>query len=128
MDCNYDGKTWTVERRYNEFLALYDKLKEKGFTAEQLGTMPPKLWWGNQKEENIKKRKEGLQTVIDAIFANKKLQFDPDVCEFCAIKFMFDEDADQLVAYPTKQTKMWQEGDGVLSALNGVIVSGARVM
>ncbi|KAL0487738.1 Nisch [Acrasis kona] len=118
VQCTYENQIWQVDRRYNEFNELYEKLMDKGTPKESIGTVPAKLWWGNMKEENILVRREGLQVYLASLLENKKTQYDPDVCEFLAVKFEFDEEEDRLVAVPTKQKAFWNPGQSMVETMS----------
>jgi len=75
-----NGKSWFIFRRYNEFYALYERLK-KLFPEARL-KLPGKKLFGNMDPEFIHKRRTGLHDFIQKLITNPRLSAHPDVQVF----------------------------------------------
>lgn len=65
------GHKWHVKRRYNDFVIFHEKMMNTSCSKKKLSKLPPKIIFGNLKEENISKRKAQLDDYIQEIFRNE---------------------------------------------------------
>lgn len=65
------GQKWIVKRRYNDFVQFQEKMMNTSCSKKKLSKLPPKIIFGNLKEENISKRKLQLDDYLQEIFRNE---------------------------------------------------------
>nr|ODN90896.1 hypothetical protein L204_05735 [Cryptococcus depauperatus CBS 7855] len=66
-------RTWTVTRRYNDFVSLHDELKSST-GKEPPVALPPKTWglgWGKSNDKMIQERKPLLEHYLRSILTTK---------------------------------------------------------
>lgn len=80
---NVEGKSWFIFRRYQEFSALYDKLKKR-FPDAHL-KLPGKKFFGNFDPDFIKNRREGLHDFVQKLVTHPGLSEEADVLHFLNI-------------------------------------------
>ena len=78
------GVEFTVLKRYNDFHKLQKSLLKNASSAAQksMASFPPKMMFGNKKEEKIEKRKFNLQVWLDSVLTNDELHEHPEVLQF----------------------------------------------
>jgi hypothetical protein len=82
------GTSWTVRRRYSEFLAMHQALDAKDSFRNMLPPMPPKvikIFGGDAAEELASDRKSELQHYICVVASNPLVYTSPEFCEFLEI-------------------------------------------
>jgi hypothetical protein len=70
--------TWTVKKRYSEFVDLHKTLCAK---VKELPELPPKRFF-NMSEDTIKERKTMLEFYLNFIFKNLNFCLYPEILEF----------------------------------------------
>ncbi|KAL0480382.1 SNX16 [Acrasis kona] len=96
-------RSWSVQRRYREFHTLHKTLQQVqqnlvlstrrslafDFQLEQndvtVPTLPPKIFFNNMKQENVKKRLVGLQQFLDGLCSQQLLVQTDAVKEFLTL-------------------------------------------
>ena len=71
-------KTWTLYKRYSQFLELRDKLASK--KIKNLPKLPPKLYFSN--EQKLSERQLGLEDFLNDLFRNVNILRYPEIIEF----------------------------------------------
>ena len=71
-------KTWTLYKRYSQFLELRDKLASK--KIKNLPKLPPKLYFSN--EQKLSERQLGLEDFLNDLFKNVNILRYPEIIEF----------------------------------------------
>jgi len=71
-------KTWTLYKRYSQFLELRDKLASK--KIKNLPKLPPKLYFSN--EQKLSERQLGLEDFLNDLFRNLNILRYPEIIEF----------------------------------------------
>ena len=71
-------KTWTLYKRYSQFLELRDKLASK--KIKNLPKLPPKLYFSN--EQKLSERQLGLEDFLNDLFRNINILRYPEIIEF----------------------------------------------
>ena len=71
-------KTWTLYKRYSQFLELRDKLASK--KIKNLPKLPPKLYFSNDKK--LSERQLGLEDFLNDLFRNVNILRYPEIIEF----------------------------------------------
>jgi hypothetical protein len=77
-------RSWCVKKRYSEFDALYKMLSKK-FPPHLVPQLPPKLVFGNFNQENISKRKKGLQQFLEGLSQRPDLMATSTVQQFLEV-------------------------------------------
>ena len=71
-------KTWTLYKRYSQFLELRDKLASK--KIKNLPKLPPKLYFSN--DQKLSERQLGLEDFLNDLFRNVNILRYPEIIEF----------------------------------------------
>ena len=71
-------KTWTIYKRYSQFLELRDKLASK--KIKNLPKLPPKLYFSN--DQKLSERQLGLEDFLNDLFRNVNILRYPEIIEF----------------------------------------------
>ena len=71
-------KTWTLYKRYSQFLELRDKLASK--KIKNLPKLPPKLYFSN--DQKLSERQLGLEDFLNDLFKNVNILRYPEIIEF----------------------------------------------
>ena len=71
-------KTWTLYKRYSQFLELRDKLVSK--KIKNLPKLPPKLYFSN--DQKLSERQLGLEDFLNDLFRNVNILRYPEIIEF----------------------------------------------
>lgn len=73
------GITYFFNARYRQILSLHFILKNENAS---IPSFPPKKWWGNLKNNFIKKRKRLLENYINEILQNEGFNSDNTILSF----------------------------------------------
>ena len=71
-------KTWSVQKRYSQFIELRDKLLSK--KIKNIPKLPPKLYFTN--EQKLNERQLGLEEFLNDLFKNVNILRYPEIIEF----------------------------------------------
>ena len=71
-------KTWTLYKRYSQFLELRNKLASK--KIKNLPKLPPKLYFSN--DQKLSERQLGLEDFLNDLFRNVNILRYPEIIEF----------------------------------------------
>ena len=71
-------KTWSVQKRYSEFIELRDKLLLK--KIKNIPKLPPKLYFTS--EQKLTERQLGLEEFLNDLFKNVNILRYPEIIEF----------------------------------------------
>ena len=71
-------KTWSVQKRYSQFIELRDKLLSK--KIKNIPKLPPKLYFIN--EQKLNERQLGLEEFLNDLFKNVNILRYPEIIEF----------------------------------------------
>ncbi|KAI1288393.1 Serine/threonine-protein kinase Sgk3 [Halotydeus destructor] len=84
VDVTYNGKTWTIYKRYSEFAALHETLR-KQVPSSNLKLPGKKLFGNNFSMSFITIRKLGLNDFMQKILSDNRLSSHPSVVGFLAL-------------------------------------------
>ena len=71
-------KTWSVQKRYSQFIELRNKLLSK--KIKNIPKLPPKLYFAN--EQKLNERQLGLEEFLNDLFKNVNILRYPEIIEF----------------------------------------------
>ncbi|KAK2194114.1 hypothetical protein NP493_2g08007 [Ridgeia piscesae] len=107
---NCGSQSWCLFRRYNEFHALYDKLK-KLYPRAQL-KLPGKRLFGNFEPLFIRQRRDGLCDFVQKLLGHPEMQLHADVRAFFHLDCGSEEEDDAL------DSPGQRDGDDVTNLVN----------